>query len=112
MASNGYTAQEMIDAIQAANGVLTQAAKNLGCTRQTVYNYCERYVTVQAALDEAREVTKDFAESKLVQHIREGNVTALIFYLKTQAKDRGYVERQELAGVQDGAKIKVSLTDD
>jgi hypothetical protein len=30
------------------------------------------------------------------------NVAAIIFYLKTQCKDRGYVERQEITGADAG----------
>jgi hypothetical protein len=43
--------------------------------------------------------------------IKAGNVTAIIFYLKTQAKDRGYVERQELTGA-DGGKLQVEYVND
>ena len=42
-----------------------------------------------------REGLKDFAEGKLMQQIDGGNITAIIFYLKTQAKDRGYIEKVE-----------------
>ena len=41
-------------------------------------------------------VTLDFAESQLHEQIREGNVTATIFLLKTKGKKRGYIERQEI----------------
>ena len=36
-----------------------------------------------------------FVESSLMKAIEGGNVTAMIFYLKTQGKGRGYVERSE-----------------
>jgi hypothetical protein len=34
------------------------------------------------------------------------NPTMIIFYLKTQAKDRGYVERQEVTGA-DSAPVEL-----
>jgi hypothetical protein len=40
----------------------------------------------------------------LFKLIKEGNVAATIFYLKTQGKQRGYIERQEVTGA-DGAPI-------
>ena len=36
---------------------------------------------------------------KLIQHINKGNVAALIFYLKTQGKGRGYIERSEVVNI-------------
>ena len=46
----------------------------------------------------------DFAESELMKLIKDGNVAATIFFLKTQGKARGYIERQEVTGA-DGAPI-------
>lgn len=54
------------------------------------------------AVDELSNVALDFAESQLHQQIKGGNPTAIIFYLKTKGKKRGYVERQEISheGIQ------------
>jgi transposase len=91
-----YKVQEVIEAIEGSQGLITQVAKRLNCSRVTVYNYINRHKKVKQALIDEREKLKDFAESKLVQQIQEGNMTAIIFYLKTQAKDRGYIERQDV----------------
>lgn len=94
-----YKAQQMIDAIVEAKGILTEAAKKLGCSRQTLYNYMKRYTTVKEAYNEANEKNKDFVEGKLMDAIDKGNVTAMIFFLKTKAKDRGYIERRNYQNV-------------
>lgn len=97
-------ADDVAVAIQDAKGILAQAARALGCSRQTVSNYIERFATVKAAYEEANETNIDFVESKLMSNINSGDTTAIIFFLKTKAKNRGYVERQEVVG-KDGGEI-------
>jgi len=48
-----------------------------------------------------------FAESELMKLIKEGNVAATIFFLKTQGKKRGYVERQEVTGAEGAPIIEI-----
>jgi hypothetical protein len=57
----------------------------------------------KAAVDSIADVAIDFAESQLHKQIKEGNSTATIFFLKTNGKKRGYVERQEIDAV--GGKL-------
>ena len=101
---NGVTAEQMIEAIREARGYVTKAADILGISRTSFYTYLKRYSTAQQALDDVRVRRHEFVENKLMQAIDEGNLTAIIFYLKTQGKHLGYVERQEYAG-PDGNEI-------
>jgi len=105
-----YNAGEVVKAITDTKGFLSAAARILGCDRTTVYNYINRYPTVKQAVEDARELTKDTAELKLLQRINEGSDTAIIFYLKTQAKDRGYIERHEHSG-PGGGPIPIKSVD-
>jgi len=98
-----YTAAQVIEAIRGSKGIVSHAARKLGCSRKTIYNYVDRYVTVAEALEDEREDLLDFVEGKLLGEINRGNITAIIFYLKTQGKHRGYVERQEHTGADGGA---------
>jgi transcriptional regulator with GAF, ATPase, and Fis domain len=43
---NGYTAAQVIQALEDADGYVSKAASLLGCTPQTVYNYRNRFPTV------------------------------------------------------------------
>ena len=90
-----FTQAQVARAVAAAGGFVTSAAKRLGCDPKTVYRYMERYAPLKDVLGEARESSVDLAESKLMEAINAGNLTAVIFFLKTQGKSRGYVERSE-----------------
>ncbi len=87
-----YTVPQVITALQQARGMVTVAARSLGCNPQTVRNYIARHATVASALHEERERTTDVAELALYKAIQNGEGWAIAMYLKTQGKDRGYVE--------------------
>lgn len=97
MAEERFTPEQLIEALHEHHGVKIRAAKALGCSRMTVENYVKRYDDVRDAVLDAREGMKDIAEDSLHKKVEEGEAWAVCFYLKTQAKDRGYVERQEVA---------------
>ena len=100
--------ENYIDAIHKSRGLLTAAADALGCSRGAIYEAAKRHPEIQQAIEDARERTTDLAEGKLFQKINEGDNTAIIFYLKTQAKKRGYVERQEVTGAE-GTELTVRV---
>ena len=97
-----YTASEIAGALKDAQGLVSVAAEAIGCSRQTIYSAIEKYPTVKQALQDAREASIDKAESRLMKRIEEGSDTAIIFFLKTQGKSRGYVERKEFSGPEKG----------
>ena len=106
---NGLTAAEMITAIEKAQGFVSKAAELCGVSRQTFYKYLKKYATVKQALEDIREKRHDFVELKLMKAIEQGNMTAIIFYLKTQCKHRGYVERiQQEIGGKDGGPVQIT----
>jgi len=91
------TAARIIKAIGECNGLLTMAAKKAGVGHSTMNRYVQDFPSVKQAVHDAKESMLDFAEGKLYSKIRDGDNTAIIFYLKTQGKSRGYIERQELS---------------
>ena len=103
--------RDIVGAITASRGYISAASDLLGCSRVTIYRYLQKYPEAREALQDARERRHDHVESKLMNLIDAENVTAIIFYLKTQCKERGYVERvqQEVSG-SDGGPITVTLT--
>jgi len=103
------TAKQYAQAIIDANGVIKNAAAKLKVSRQAIYRAVDRYDEVRQAFEDARENGLDYAETKLMEQIGKGNMTAIIFYLKTQGKKRGFVERSETHTV---AKVDVSSLSD
>jgi hypothetical protein len=101
MANDKYSAQQMIAALTATKGMITLAAKQMGCAPNTVRSYIAKYPTVAEAQKQAHDEMGDAAELKLYNKAMgtkinpDGDTTALIFLLKTQYKKRGYVERTE-----------------
>lgn len=107
------TNKQISEAIEKYSGNITAVAKSLGVNRSTIYRRTAKSTKLQEDLTSARETMLDNVESTLYKQALEGNTTAMIFFLKTQGKSRGYVERQEHAGV-DGKEItfKVIKGDD
>jgi len=106
-----YTTNQIIEALREKHGNLSAASRFLGCSRDTIARYIKTYPTVKSVADEERETLIDFAENQLFQQVKDGNITAIIFTLKTIGKSRGYVERQEVTGA-DGGKVQIEYVND
>lgn len=91
------TCQRIIQSLKETHGLLTMAAHRAGVSYTTVKRYATEFESVKEAVQEAKISMLDFAEGKLYQKISEGEIASIIFYLKTQGKSRGYIERQEQA---------------
>jgi len=102
------TCRRIIQAISESSGLLTLAAKKAGVSYPTINRYARDFPSVKQAVQESKERMLDFAEGKLYEKIKEGDNTAIIFYLKTQGKARGYIERQEFTG-EGGKPIKYEI---
>lgn len=101
------TVTDAIEQINKSGGFISTAAAKLGTSRTTLHSMINKHSSLKEAVQDARESTRDHAEGKLLQAIDEGNITAIIFYLKTQGRDRGYVERQEFTGA-DGGPLRIT----
>lgn len=77
-------------------GNLSLTADALGIDRSTLWEWRKSFPELAQMLNDYDESLGDLAESKLMMAINEGNLTAIIFYLKTKHKGRGYIEGQEI----------------
>lgn len=91
-----YTSEELIAAAEATGGNKSAVARQLNCDRQTVQNYCNRYITVNRAFEQERQKMVDWAESGLRDAVIDDKEPwAIKFTLATLGKDRGYVPKVE-----------------
>jgi hypothetical protein len=109
MAFSKVSKETIIKALQAKQGFVTEAAKMLNISFQALYDRIKRTPEINQAWTAIKENHLDFAESKLLMAIKDGESWAICFYLKCQGKHRGYVERQEYAGA-DGEPININIT--
>lgn len=87
--------KKMIEALEMSLGVVTSAVKAVGIHRSTHYDWYNEDPEYRKAVDDIVNVSLDFAETQLFQSMKDQNVAAVIFYLKTKGKQRGYIERSE-----------------
>ena len=87
---------DLLVAYEKKGANISATCKSLGIDRQTFYNRRKKSKELDQALKHIEESLVDFAESKLMQAITESNLTAIIFYLKTKGRHRGYVEKTEV----------------
>lgn len=85
----------VLDALRNTLGIVTPAVEEVGIARSTFYRWMQEDTYFKTEVEDIQNVALDFAESKLLQSIKNGSDTATIFYLKTKGKKRGYVERTE-----------------
>lgn len=90
---NAKDRQKFVQTLESCNGVITTACNIHHVSKATLYRYRKKYKTFGEAVNEAKGLQIDYAESKLFKLIEEKNVTAIIFFLKTRGRDRGYGEK-------------------
>ena len=100
-------AKEKADLLQAlanTSGIVSSACKAANVSRMTYYRWYNEDPDFREKADDIKELQKDFAESLILKKMKEGDTTMIIFYAKTQMKDRGYTERKEITG-KDGEDL-------
>ena len=113
-----------LEALQKSMGIISKAADISGLSRDQHYHWMEVDPGYKAAVEAILERRIDFVESKLFELINgvktvikvDGkdqvvyttppDKTAIIFFLKTIAKKRGYTERTELTGIDGQALVR------
>jgi hypothetical protein len=95
--------------LESSLGIISNACKKAGISRTTYYKWLADPEFSKSCY-EVQEYTIDMVETALFDKIfKDKDTASTLFYLKTKAKHRGYVERVESTG-RDGNPIYISLT--
>lgn len=108
MKNGGLTSEAVAAKLRELHGNMAAVARHFGVSRQAVWKFVQDRDGLRQITAECRESMKDHAESSLYSAIFKGEAWAVCFYLKCQAKDRGYVERTEHTGA-DGGPIQTEI---
>lgn len=95
-----YGAALVARTLRECQGIVSAAAKRLGCSQTTVMRYVRAYPTVRRALDEARGEFVDLAKIKLKQAVTNGEPWAIQFVLNKFGKGQPWLE--DAAGADGG----------
>lgn len=107
------TQKTFLKVYDAVMGNVSIACQQANIGRGTYYYWMKGNPSFKKNVENLKEGMIDFAESKLMQEIKNGNTTAILFFLKTQGKERGYVERMEQdVTVNKFEELMKSLPDD
>lgn len=81
--------------IRDLNGNVAAVCRQFKVSRDTFQRWLALHPDVQQTLYESREEMLDMAESSLYRRVLAGDAWAVCFFLKTQGRKRGYIERAE-----------------
>lgn len=98
----------LIEELGKASGIVTYACDKVGVSRVTFYNYYKADKKFAEQVDHVMEKQIDVVEAALLKRIKSEDTTAIIFYLKTKGRTRGYVEAVE----HDHKRINVTIEDE
>ncbi len=96
-----FKKSDIAEALLQNNGLRSYAAKALNCSPTTVMEYIQRYPELEAVEEKARAIRLEKTENKFYTLIDQDDdkkvaMTGCIFYLKTQGRKKGYVEKHEI----------------
>ena len=83
-------------AVKDTFGVKSQIAKNLGCSRKTLYDWLHWHPEALELIQEEEERLIDKAEVNLSEALDKKDWKATEFVLKTKGRKRGFIERPEI----------------
>ena len=85
----------LLEALEKSLGIVTTACKAANISRDCHYEWLKNDEEYKKRVNEISEIQLDFVENKLIDRINKGDTTAIIFYLNSKGKARGYNRQNE-----------------
>lgn len=107
-----YTEDEVAAELIKNNGRIYQTAKTLGINHTTLNTYLNRWPGLREVIKESRRLVCDQVEGWLYEHLKDKNLDAIKFFLKTQGRKRGWTEGRvyQVSGVKNAPPIQTEQT--
>lgn len=96
--------KKFLKILESNSAIVSASCRAAKISRFTFYKWYDEDATFAEKVDDIKEMQKDFCEALILKKMKEGDTTMIIFYAKTQMKDRGYTERKEITG-KDGEEL-------
>ena len=100
----------MVEAIESTGGIIAAAARKLGCSRMTVYDWIDKDEKVREAYHDQKETVGDEMEGRLLKICRtdghSDQFKAIRFYLRTVLRNRGYGDQAQEADTEKTIIVK------
>lgn len=100
--------KKLLEILEKTRGIVTTACKMAKLSKNTYYEWYKSDENFRKKAELISEVGLDMAESQLHKLIDQGCVPAVIFYLKTKGKHRGFVEKSIVQNETGSKKDKLS----
>lgn len=88
--------KEFIEIFTTALGNIGATCLKTGIARVTFYEWMKTDNDFKQRVENLPEIRLDFAENQLNKLMKKDHPAAIIFFLKTKGKQRGYIERTEI----------------
>ena len=87
--------KQFLEILRDKKGNVTISCKVANVSRGTYYKWINKDDRFKKECEGIKDETLEFVESKLMEKIEGGDLGAIIFYLKTQGKKKGWNEKIE-----------------
>lgn len=84
--------KELLIALEKHMGLVAYACKEVGISRNTFYTYLKVDPEFKELVEDIYENQGDFVENSLFKKIKDGDTSAILFYMKYKGRKRGYTD--------------------